>query len=241
LAAGPHEPGSGGGRRRAMTVAGLPDRLVQSRGAAPSSGSTGAVARGLLGARPRGLVLGAILLLGLVYLFPLWTVRLVAPQYPEGLGMQIRINTVSGLTPTDLANINGLNHYIGMRPIEPDAIPELRIMPWVVGLVIAGGLLTALVARRGLLLAWTGGYLVVALAGLVDFWKWEYDFGHNLDMAHAIIKVPGMSYQPPLIGSKQLLNFTASSWPAPGGIAAGLSLALALAAVVLALRARRQS
>ena len=41
--------------------------------------------------------------------------------------MLIRINTVTGIKPNDLANINGLNHYIGMKAIEPDAIPELRV------------------------------------------------------------------------------------------------------------------
>ena len=181
----------------------------------------------------------AALLLGLVYVAPLWSIRLIAPQYPEGLGMHIRVNTVSGMMPTDLDNINGLNHYIGMKTIQPDAIPELRYMPWIVAALILGGLITALVARRRALFAWAGLYGAAAVAGLIDFWKWEYDYGHNLDMAHAIIKVPGMSYQPPLIGSKQLLNFTAASWPGLGGWAAGLSMALVLAAVVLVLRARR--
>jgi copper chaperone NosL len=222
-----------------VTVA---DVILATRNHAKTSApaAAGEVTRGRLGARPRQLAALAALLLGLVYLLPLWTVRLVAPQYPEGLGMHIRINTVSGLKPTDLDNINGLNHYIGMHPIQPDAIPELRIMPWVVAAVIVVGLLSALIARRSFLLAWAGAYAMVALAGLADFWKWEYDYGHNLDMANAIIKVPGMNYQPPLIGSKQLLNFTASSWPAPGGILAGLSLLLALAAVVLAWRERRR-
>ena len=81
----------------------------------------------------------------------------------------------------------------------------------------------------------------MAIVGLVDFWKWEYSYGHDLDFATAIIKVPGMSYQPPLIGSKQLLNFTASSWPAGGGVLAGLSLGLAVAAVVLMRRAGRRA
>ena len=191
-----------------------------------------------LGRGPRLLAAVAALLLAALYVTPLWNIRLVAPQYPEGLGMHIRVNTVTGLTATDLQNINGLNHYIGMKPIEPDAIPELRYMPWIVAALIAGGGLAALVARRGLLLAWVGAYAVVAVAGLIDFWKWEHDYGHNLDLAHAIIKVPGMNYQPPLIGSKQLLNFTATSWPGLGGWLAGLSLALAVAAVLGAFRDR---
>ena len=46
--------------------------------------------------------------------------------------MLIRAEPVDGLKPNDLHSINGLNHYIGMRPIEPSAIPELRYMPWIV-------------------------------------------------------------------------------------------------------------
>jgi copper chaperone NosL len=64
---------------------------------------------------------------------------------------------------------------------------------------------------------------------MVDFYKWEYDYGHNLD-PHAAIKVPGMSYQPPLIGYKQLLNFGAYSIPDIGGwlfIGAGVILFIA--------------
>jgi copper chaperone NosL len=75
-------------------------------------------------------------------------------------------------------------------------------------------------------------FLGVSVVGLADFWKWEYDYGHNLDEETAIIKIPGMSYQPPLIGSRQILNFTAHSWPGSGGwIAIGAALtALGVAA-----------
>jgi hypothetical protein len=189
----------------------------------------------------RLLVGTAALLLALLYVLPLWHVRLVAPQYPEGLGMHIHIASVQGATENDLTNINSLNHYIGMKRIENDAIPELRIMPWLVGALVAGGLLVAAAGERRLLYTWTGSFAVLGVAGMVDFWRWEYDYGHNLDLEEAIIKIPGMSYQPPLIGSKQLLNFTATSWPATGGLAAGVAFALGVAAVVLTLRARRAS
>jgi copper chaperone NosL len=188
---------------------------------------------------PRILVLVASVLMIGVYLFPLWNVRLTAPQYPEGLGMQIRINTVEGATENDLNNINNLNHYIGMKRIEPDAIPELRIMPWIGAAIIVTGLATAALARRRVLYAWTAGFLAIAIIGLVDFWKWEYDYGHHLDNEHAILKIPGMTYQPPLIGAKQLLNFRAVSLPSMGGILAGVAMALALTAVVLVWRERK--
>lgn len=188
---------------------------------------------------PRVLVMLASVLMMGVYLFPLWNVRLTAPQYPEGLGMQIRINTVEGATENDLNNINNLNHYIGMKRIEPEAIPELRIMPWIVAAIIVTGLATAALAKRQLVYAWTAGFLAIAIIGLIDFWRWEYDYGHHLDNEHAILKIPGMTYQPPLIGAKQLLNFRAVSLPSLGGILVGLAMALALTATVLAWRERK--
>ncbi|HEY0971897.1 MAG TPA: nitrous oxide reductase accessory protein NosL [Gemmatimonadales bacterium] len=184
------------------------------------------------------LALAAVLLLA-VYLFPIWRIGLEAPQYPEGLGMSIHVNTIQGATEFDLDNINNLNHYIGMKRIEPDTIPELKLMPWIVGGLIVGALGVAAAGRRRLLYAYTGLFALVGVAGLVDFWLWEYDYGHNLDEAAAIIKIPGMTYQPPLIGSKQLLNFVATSWPDVGGVAAGLAFLCAAVAVYLTLRTTR--
>lgn len=173
----------------------------------------------------------AALLLVLMYVFPIWKITLDAPQYPEGLGMYIWIDTVTGEQPQDLANINGLNHYIGMKTIEPDTIPELKLMPWIIGVLIALGLGAAAGGKRWMLYTWVGLFLVASVAGLIDFYLWEYDYGHDLDPT-AAIKVPGMNYQPPLIGSKQLLNFVANSWPSWGGWAAFASLAIGLLLVI---------
>src|SRR4051812_9995608 len=90
----------------------------------------------------------AALLLGALYVVPLWSIRLVAPQYPEGLGMLIGINSITGVKEFDLRSINALNHYIGMRPIETTAIPELRYMPWIVAALIVTGLLVARIGKR---------------------------------------------------------------------------------------------
>ena len=175
---------------------------------------------------------GALLLVAL-YVVPLWLIQLFAPQYPEGLGMRIHLTTIVGDRPNDLQTINELNHYIGMKVIEPTGIPELRYFPIVVGVLIALGLLAALVGKRGLVIAWLGGLAAFGVAGLVDFWRWSYDYGHNLDFEHAVIKVPGMTYQPPIIGTKQLLNFTASSWPAAGAYIAIAAFALGVVALVI--------
>jgi hypothetical protein len=189
----------------------------------------------------RGRILFALAALALIPMFflPLWSVALNAPQYPEGLGMQIWLNTVTGVKPNDLENINNLNHYIGMKRIVPDSIPELRFMPFVVGGLIAAAVGVALLGRRRLAQGWVALFVVVALVGLIDFYRWEYDYGHNLDLENAIIKVPGMSYQPPLIGTKQLLNFTATSLPAAGAYLAFLSMGFGLVAVILDRKPRR--
>jgi len=181
----------------------------------------------------RVLLVLASLLLAATLATPIWRVELVAPQYPEGLGMEIRAHTIHGVREHDLDNMNELNHYIGMKRIEPDSIAELRIIPWVIGALAAFGLVAALVGRRALVWAWLVTFAAGAIAGLVDFWRWEYDYGHNLDLEHAIIKVPGMTYQPPILGSKQLLNFTATSLPALGGWLAGAAFLLGVVALVL--------
>lgn len=188
----------------------------------------------------RILVALAAAALGTLYAFPLWRINLIAPQYPEGLGMLISIDDVRGIKEQDIANINGLNHYIGMKTIDPAGIPELQFFPWVVAGLIAGALLVALWGNRRALYVYTVLFAGLAAAGLWDFWRWTYDYGHNLDMEAAIIKVPGAVYQPPILGTKQILNFTASSWPALGGIMAFAAFGLVALAVLLTLRERRR-
>ena len=183
----------------------------------PNETRAGAGRKSRMSLTSRLLVAVAALLLSLTYFFPLWEISLDAPQYPEGLGMEIWINQMQGQNPGDLNKINNLNHYIGMKQIKPESIPELRIMPWIMRALMVVGLLAALLGRRWFLLIWLMLFLAVSVAGLVDFYLWGYDFGHNLDAENAIIKVPGMSYQPPLIGTKQLLNFKAISVPGIGG------------------------
>ena len=157
------------------------------------------------------------------YFVPLWQILMWAPQYPEGLEMKIWINTLSG----DVKIISALNHYIGMKHIEVEMFPEFTYMIYIVGFIIAFGLLTAIVAKRGLLWAYLSLIIAAGIGALTDFYLWGYDYGHNLDPKAPIV-VPGMAYQPPLIGTKQLLNFTAFSGPDIGGwifLVAGISVA----------------
>ncbi len=182
--------------------------------------------------------LAALAFLG-VFFFPLWRVTLGAPQYPEGIGMLIHVDGVSGVREHDLENINGLNHYIGMHRIEPDAIPELTYMPWIAGAIALTGLLVAWRGSRRLCIAWATAVIATLGAGVYDFWRWEYDYGHNLN-PDAAIKIPGLTYQPPLIGSKQILNFVANSYPDVGGtllILAGAVIGLVLVYLLVARKA----
>ena len=170
------------------------------------------------------MALAAIALLAL-FVFPMWKITLIAPQYPQGVTLHIWINKLGGDSPSTLQNINILNHYIGMKYIEPETIPELKYFQYVVLVMVALGVLVAASGKRQLFLVWTLLLLVLCVAGIYDFYLWEYDYGHNLSST-APIKIPGMVYQPPLIGEKYLLNFLAKSYPHVGGWFVGLSLVL---------------
>ena len=146
------------------------------------------------------------------YFVPLWQILMWAPQYPEGLEMKIWISTLSG----DVKIISALNHYIGMRIIEVSMFPEFNYMIYIVGFIIAVGVLASIWNKRAGLIAFFLLIIAAGIGALVDFWLWGYDYGHNLN-PEAAIKIEGMSYQPPLIGTKVLLNFTAFSGPDIGG------------------------
>jgi len=169
------------------------------------------------------------------YFVPLWQILMWAPQYPEGLEMKIWINDITG----DVKIISALNHYIGMKHIEVSMFPEFKYMIYIVAFVLLTGLLAAVLNKRVLLWVYTTLIISAGVGALVDFYLWGYDYGHNLDPTAPIV-VPGMSYQPPLIGTKQLLNFTAFSAPDTGGwifLAAGI---LAIATLVFELYASRK-
>ena len=78
----------------------------------------------------RGLMFFASMLMLLLFAFPIWNITLEAPQYPEGIKMYIWINKITGNDEFTLQNVNILNHYIGMKPITPESIPELTYFPY---------------------------------------------------------------------------------------------------------------
>jgi hypothetical protein len=173
-----------------------------------------------------------------LYFVPLWSIRLVAPQYPEGLGMYIGINKITGHEEHDLQNINLLNHYVGMEKIVEASIPELEFMPYVLAFMIVGAMFTLFYDRVIMVYLGILNFFLVGAAGLYDFWRWEYNYGHHLN-PDAPISIPGMTYQPPLIGCKRLLNINACSWPHAGGILLFVSVLFLVFIAVLEKRKAR--
>lgn len=103
-----------------------------------------------------------------------------------------------------------------MKTLHTEDFLEFILLPYFIGGFALFCLVIALINRkRGLTILFFSfaAFCVIAMA---DFWRWEYDYGHDLN-PDAAIQVPGMAYQPPLIGFKQLLNFGAYSIPDVGG------------------------
>jgi copper chaperone NosL len=142
----------------------------------------------------------------------MWSIELNAPQYPEGLGLLIYANKLGG----NIDIINGLNHYIGMKTMHKEDFIEFTILPYAIIAFAVVFLIGFLINKRQVLYAIFVSFLTFGVISMADFWKWEYDYGHNLD-PKAAIQIPGMSYQPPFLGFKQLLNFGAFSIPDIGG------------------------
>ena len=189
------------------------------------------------------MIIAAILPLAL-FLFPLWKITLEAPQYPTPLGMYIHINDFTDANPHDIKNINIMNHYVGMKYI-PEAIPEFKIFP--IGIIITSllGLIIALFTNHKWFLYWGILMVLLSMAGLYDFYLWEHDYGHNLD-PKAIMKFTNpdgsiMGFQPPLFGSKDILNFTAHSYPQLGAYFLGAGMALSFVAYWLGRKLKKKT
>ena len=164
------------------------------------------------------MIVGSLLLLGL-FVLPLWNITLEAPQYPDPIGMDIYITKIVDAKPNDIKNINLMNHYVGMKEI-PEHMAEFDIFPIVIGFMVGLGLLIGFKANYKWYLFWLILMTVLGIAGMYDFYLWEYDYGHSLS-PKAAIKFTNpdgtpMAYQPPLFGTKTILNFVAHSYPRSG-------------------------
>jgi hypothetical protein len=189
-----------------------------------------------LALRERVLVVVAALLLLAVYVFPLWTLTMFAPQYPDGLRMHIySYKLEGGNLGQDVKEINVLNHYIGMKDLVAEDFSEFKWMPFVVGAI---GLLFLRTAVHGKMAALVDVIVLYGYFAAFSLWSFGfklYSYGHNLAPT-AAVKVP--PFMPPMFGRKQLANFEVYSYPAAGSYALGLAIVLLLIAFWLAWRDR---
>lgn len=168
--------------------------------------------------------------LALAFTRPLWRISMEAPQYPEGLHLDIYVNGLRGGNQGQhLQEINTLNHYIGMHAITQEAIPDLDWMPFALGILM---LLTLRVAAIGAVrhlldLSVLSLYILGFLAA--RFVYRLYVYGHELD-PHAPVKIE--PFMPVVLGTKQIANFTTHSWPLVGTLYVA-AFAFGVAAITL--------
>lgn len=167
----------------------------------------------------------ALLSLGLALSFagPIWQIHLIAPQYPDGLYMDIwAYKLEGGGDGQHIQEINTLNHYIGMRPIDREALSDLDWIPFALaGLLLLGLRVAAIGTVRSLVdLAVLG--LFFTLVSFGRFARMLWLFGHDLSPTAPMRVEP---FMPPLVGSKQIANFVSSSLPQWGSLFLGLFVA----------------
>jgi len=164
----------------------------------------------------------ALLVIPLVLSFgePLWRIYLKAPQYPNGLWMEIYMHKVEGgNNGQHIKEINTLNHYIGMHKIDRAELSDLDWIPFAIGLLVVLTLRCAALGNvRTLIdLAVLTGYFTAFAFG--RFIYKMYVFGHNLDPTAPLKIKP---FTPAIFGTKQIANFTTTSMPQLGSLFVGI-------------------
>jgi len=163
-------------------------------------------------------VIAAALFILAIFL-PLWRMELVAPQYPAGLVMYAYGDRFEGETAgyydgfDALKEINGLNHYIGMKPIE--SVSEMQLfIPGLVALSIAAVAVSFIAWKprifRGLVVA---GFWFVPLFFIADLQYWLYNYGHTMD-PDAALNTGDIT--PKVIGTTAVWNFHSQNGFEPG-------------------------
>ena len=166
------------------------------------------------------LAIGAVPL-ALVFTAPLWTIAMDAPQYPAGLLLEIHTHTVRG----DVSEVNTLNHYIGMSPIDRAALSDLDWIPLALGALILFSLRVAGIGDVRSLVDLFVAFIYFACFSMARFVYRLYVFGHDLDPAAAFEVEP---FTPAILGTKDVANFTITSLPGGGTAWIGLFAVLYL-------------
>lgn len=135
----------------------------------------------------------AVLLLVSIWL-PYWKMTLLAPQYPGGLEVITYVNRLEG----DVFEVDGLNHYIGMRPLEEAAQLE-RAVSVVAITILAFLLLAAILIHTKWVVLLVLPALLMPFLFLADMYYWMRDFGMNLDPTAALSNIIE-PFVPPILG-----------------------------------------
>ncbi len=163
----------------------------------------------------RLLLLLAAIAIAASFLFPLWKMHLIAPQYSDGLDLYIWPYKIEGggLNGQHLVEINNLNHYIGMKAIEQADFLEMIWMPFVFGLIILLILRSIVFGEMSNVVDLFALYTYFGVFSIGSFWFRLYQYGHNLDPRAPVHIKP---FTPLLIGVKQIANFREYSYPQAG-------------------------
>jgi copper chaperone NosL len=182
-----------------------------------------------IGGPARLMLLAAAVLLVATYFFPLWNLTMFAPQYPEGLRLDIYSYTlVGGNHGQDVREINVLNHYIGMQDLVNESFTEFKWMPFVIGML---GLLVLRAAVHGTVVALVDVTMLFVYFGAFSLWSFGYKlyrYGHDLAPDAAIKVAP---FMPPMFGYRQIANFEVYSYPRAGTYAMIAAILLLVAAL----------
>ena len=187
---------------------------------------------------PRALLALAFLCLVPTYFTPLYNMTMFAPQYGDGLRLDIySYKLQGGNNNQDVKEINVLNHYIGMKDLVTEDFTEFKWLPFVIGIFGLLFLRAAVLGKASHLVDVFVLYLYFGLFALWSFAYKMYQYGHQLDPKAAVRVAP---FMPPLFGYKKLANFEVYSYPQLGSYALGAAAAVLLLAFVLTWRQWRR-
>lgn len=162
----------------------------------------------------------AAVLLALSTFFPYWRMRLNAPQYPKGLYVTVYVNHMTG----DVAEIDGLNHYIGMAPLDEAAQIERAIAP--IAMVVIALLILGLAFIHS---KWFAILAIPAMTFpfifLADLWLWLRFYGNNLDPT-APLSAAIKPFTPAVLFTGHVGQFSTTAWVLPGWYLAALAAIL---------------
>src|SRR5262245_16676112 len=179
----------------------------------------------------RVLVFIGVVALAIGAVLPIWRIGLVAPQYAEGLSLEMHTYKIAaGNHGNDLQEINLLNHYIGMKPIAQADFVEMRWIPFAIGAFVLLGLRAVVIGRIGHLVDLAVLFTYFTVFSLGTFAYRLYTYGHELDPKAPMKIVP---FMPVLVGEQQIANFVQSSWPLIGSFLMAVFLPALLGAVWL--------